>query len=321
MKYDALAILSQFYNRYVSRQFLLDELNITLDVLEDIISSLSETYSINFSEDEGYMLTGSLVEKNSLFLRTEYIGKVNYQYCVVDSTNDIAKMFAHLSAPDGTLIISKEQVKGKGTFGREWESPVGGLWMSILLRPDIPLHVAPFITLATGVAVSRTLNDDFGIDARIKWPNDILIDGKKVCGVLTESQSSSDKLDYLIVGVGLNTNVELSEFPTDLQNRVTSLSNEINKKFDELMFIDKFLMNFEEIYNDLKKLKLRGILSEWRSRTMILGEYVEILSNNSNELICEGYAVGIDDDGFLVVRTDGGVLEKVSSGTCVIKNP
>jgi BirA family biotin operon repressor/biotin-[acetyl-CoA-carboxylase] ligase len=248
-------------------------------------------------------------------LKTEFIGKEIYSFKEVDSTNTVAKFLAGAGTETGTVIIAEAQTKGKGRRGKKWESPIGGIWLSIILRPDISPSKASLITLATGVAVAKVIRS-LGIDARIKWPNDILINNKKVCGILTEANAKSGTVDYVVVGVGIDSNLKITNFPPDLQPGATTLKNELENDVNELNIIKNFLDEFEKIYNTFTEERFDDILYDWRKMSQTIGSYVEIKQPLGKTL--KGYAIGINNKGALVLELDNGELKKIISGECVI---
>lgn len=249
-------------------------------------------------------------------LNTEYIGREIYSFHEVESTNSVAKFLAKFGAPEGSVIISETQTKGKGRRGKKWESPSGGIWLSIILKPMIEPSKAPIITLATGVAVAKTLKR-MNIDARIKWPNDILINNKKVCGILTEANAKFNSVDYVIVGVGIDSNLDTNILAENLRKGATSLKNETQVEIEESKIISNFLNEFEKIYNLFKEKKFDEILYDWRRMSQTIGNYVEIKQPLGKVL--HGTAVGINDQGALILELDNGKLKKIISGECVLK--
>nr|WP_302577785.1 biotin--[acetyl-CoA-carboxylase] ligase [Methanobrevibacter arboriphilus] len=249
-------------------------------------------------------------------LTTEYIGKKIYSFNEVESTNSVAKFLAKQGSPEGTVIISETQTKGKGRRGKKWESPSGGIWLSIILKPDIDPSKAPLITLATGVAVARTLRG-MNIDARIKWPNDILINNKKVCGILTEANAKFNTVEYVIVGVGIDTNLNVDVLTEDVKKRATSLSVEAKIEISESETVSNFLNEFEEIYDLFKLEQFDEILYDWRKMSQTIGSYVEIKQPLGKVL--KGTAVGINNQGALILELNNGELKKVISGECKLK--
>ncbi|HOQ19181.1 MAG TPA: biotin--[acetyl-CoA-carboxylase] ligase [Methanothermobacter thermautotrophicus] len=246
---------------------------------------------------------------------TEYIGCEIKCFDEVDSTNNVAKRMAEEGAPEGTVVIAKTQSRGRGRRGKPWISPQGGIWMSIILRPDVHPSRAPLLTLVAGVAVARTLKEECGLDVGIKWPNDILIGDKKVCGILTEAHARFNTLEYVVVGVGIDTNVDIRHFPDDLREGATSIKNELKRDIKSSELIARFLRNFEEIYNLFKDGEMDGILTEWRKLSKTIGRRVEIRKQLGE--IVHGEAVGINSEGALILELDDGTLRKVISGECI----
>jgi BirA family biotin operon repressor/biotin-[acetyl-CoA-carboxylase] ligase len=249
-------------------------------------------------------------------LATSYIGKEIYSFHEVESTNGVAKFLARFETVEGGVVISEIQTKGKGRLGRKWESPTGGIWLSIILKPDIEPSKASFITLATGVAVAKTLRK-MNIDAKIKWPNDILINGKKVCGILTEANATFHTVDYVIVGVGIDSNLNTDILTHDIKEKTTSISNETPGEIKESEIIANFLNQFEEVYDLFKEEKFNEILCEWRKMSQTFGNYVEIKQPLGK--ILKGVAIGITNEGALVLELKNGTLKKVISGECIIR--
>ncbi|MBC7111545.1 MULTISPECIES: biotin--[acetyl-CoA-carboxylase] ligase [Methanothermobacter] len=246
---------------------------------------------------------------------TEYIGHEIKCFDEVDSTNNVAKRMAEDGATEGTVVIAKTQSRGRGRRGKPWISPQGGIWMSIILRPEVHPSRAPLLTLVAGVAVARTLRDECGLDVGIKWPNDILIGDKKVCGILTEAHARFNTLEYVVVGVGIDTNVDISHFPDDLREGATSIKNELKRDIKSSELIARFLRNFEEAYNSFKEGKMDEILTEWRKLSKTIGRRVEIRKQLGE--IVHGDAVGINSEGALILELDDGTLRKVISGECI----
>ena len=251
-------------------------------------------------------------------LNTTCIGNELYIYPEVMSTNTIAKFLSMHNVENGTVIISEKQTKGKGRSGKDWESPLGGVWLSIIFKPNVEQSKFPLITLATGVAVAKTL-EKVGIEnPEIKWPNDVLIDGKKVCGILTESVTKSNTIKNVIIGVGIDANLETSQFPAELQKITTTLKEKLGKECDENLLIKTFLEEFEKISELFNHEEYEAILKDWRKRSYTIGKNVEVKQPYNNPF--DAYVLGIDKEGALVVEKIDGTLEKVISGECIIKN-
>lgn len=278
-------------------------------------------------EDEGYIINHTklgyrLIKTPNLLLpyevkkglKTKFMGKDIHYFKEVDSTNDVAKYLAENGAEEGTVVVAEIQNRGKGRRGKTWISPPGGVWMSIILRPDILPSRAPQLTLVTGVAVAETLKKELKLNVGIKWPNDILIGNKKVCGILTEVNASINKVNYVIVGIGIDMNVDVPLFPPDLQKGATSLKNELDTEINGAILVQKFLLNLEKLYSQFTADKFPDILNEWRSLSKTIGSRVEVRTRGKT---VQGYAVGINKDGILILELDDGSLKKMISGECL----
>jgi len=278
-------------------------------------------------EDEGYIINHSklgyrLIKTPNLILpyevkkdlKTEFIGHDIHYFKEVDSTNDVATYLAEDGAEEGTIVVAEIQNRGKGRRGKTWISPPGGIWMSIILRPDIPPFSAPQLTLVTGVAVAKTLKKELKLDIGIKWPNDILIGDKKVCGILTTVNASVNKVNYVVVGIGIDMNVDVPLFPPDLQTGATSLKNELDTEINGPILVQKFLLEFERLYNKFIEGKFPEILSEWRILSKTIGKQVEVRTRGKT---VRGEAVGINKDGVLILELEDGSLIKMISGECL----
>ena len=242
------------------------------------------------------------------------MGKDILYFKEVDSTNDVAKYLAENGAEEGTVVVAEIQNRGKGRMGKTWISPPGGVWMSIILRPDIPTSKAPQLTLVTGVAVAETLKKELNLDVGIKWPNDILIGNKKVCGILTEVNANINKINYVIVGIGIDMNVDVPLLPPDLQEGATSLKNELDTEINGAILVQKFLLNLEKLYNQFTSGKFPDILNEWRFLSKTIGRKVEVRTRGKT---IRGDAIGINKDCILILELDDGSLRKIISGECL----
>ncbi len=266
-------------------------------------------------KEETQYIKSSEIQKD---LNTKYIGKDLYVYNEVTSTNTVAKFLSRHDTENGTVIISERQTNAKGRSGKSWESPLGGVWLSIILKPNVDHSRLPLITIATGVAVAKTL-ERIGIkNAEIKWPNDILINGKKVCGILTEAVAKFNTIENVIVGVGIDANLETKDLPEKLQAGTTTLKDELGRDGDENLLIKIFLEEFEKISEIFYEKDYESILKEWRKRSFTIGKIVEV--REPFNIYYDAYVVGIGKEGALIVEKIDGSLEKVISGECIIKN-
>ena len=252
------------------------------------------------------------IEDIKKYLNTVYIGRDIYYYDEILSTNSLAKYLAGIGIEEGTVIIAGSQTKGRGRSGKSWESPKGGgIWLSIVIKPDIPLKYASFLTLASGVAVCNVLRK-IGVDAQIKWPNDILINGKKVSGVLTEAKITFNKLDYVVVGIGIDTDVDVEELPESLKEGVTNLNDELKENKPNNEIIALVLNEFEKIYEIFKNEEYEKILSQWRNLSATIGS--EVTVSQPLGIVIKGYALGINKEGSLILEKDDGELVKIIAG-------
>ena len=285
----------------------IDEIsNIEIGDLSDLVRELGKEETEHIKRDE--------ISKN---LNTKYIGKDIYIFNEVMSTNTIAKFLSMNGVGNGAVVISEKQTKARGRSGKNWESPLGGVWLSIILNPNVNHSKIPLITLATGVAVENTLKRIGVKNAEIKWPNDILIHGKKVCGILTEAITSFNTIESVIIGVGIDANISIENFPEELRENMTTLNDEIGEKVDENLLIKLFLEEFEKISEQFINEEYETILKEWRKNSYTIGKIVEVHEPFSKPY--DGYVLGISRDGSLVVEKIDGTLEKVISGECIIK--
>ena len=251
-------------------------------------------------------------------LNTKTIGKEIYIFNEVMSTNTVGKFLSENGVENGTVILSEKQSGAKGRLGKHWESPLGGIWLSLIVKPKVDHSKIPMITLATGVAVVKTL-ERIGIEnAEIKWPNDVMINGKKVCGILTEAITKFNTIDSVIIGVGIDANFNVDVLPEELREGTTTLGRELGQKVNENEVIKCFLEEFEKIGILFEEGEFEKILKEWRRYSYSIGKIVEVREPFSKTY--DAYVLGISREGALVVEKIDGTLEKVISGECIIKN-
>ena len=251
-------------------------------------------------------------------LNTKTIGKEIYIFNEVMSTNTVGKFLSENGVENGTVILSEKQSGAKGRLGKHWESPLGGIWLSLIVTPKVDHSKIPMITLATGVAVVKTL-ERIGIEnAEIKWPNDVMINGKKVCGILTEAITKFNTIDSVIIGVGIDANFNVDVLPEELREGTTTLGRELDQKVNENEVIKCFLEEFEKIGILFEEGEFEKILKEWRRYSYSIGKIVEVREPFSKTY--DAYVLGISREGALVVEKIDGTLEKVISGECIIKN-
>ena len=289
--------------------------NETINEIQDVDIHDFAKLVKDLGKEETEYIKASEISKD---LNTKCIGQNLYIFNEVSSTNTIAKFLSMNDAENGSVVISEKQTDARGRSGKSWESPLGGVWLSIILKPNVDYSKLPLITLATGVAVARTM-ETIGIDnAEIKWPNDIMINGKKVCGILTEAVTKFNTIENVIVGVGIDANLNTSDFPEELQNGTTTIADELGRMGDENLLIKIFLEEFEKISELFNHEGFEEILKEWRKRSYTIGKIVEVREPFNKYY--DAYVVGVGKEGALIVEKIDGTLEKVISGECIIKN-
>ena len=250
-------------------------------------------------------------------LDTTWAGKNLYVFDEVKSTNTVAKFLAMNGAENGTVVISEKQTDAKGRSGKAWASPIGGIWLSLIVKPNVDYSKLPMITIGTGVAVAKAIERTGITSAEIKWPNDIIIHDKKVCGILTEAVTTFNTIDSVIIGVGIDANIDIEDFPEELQDGTTTLADELGRKEDENVLIRLFLEEFEKIAETFNEGDYESILKDWRKRSYSVGKIVEVREPFNKNY--DAYVVGIGREGALIVEKIDGTLEKVISGECIIK--
>ncbi len=298
---------------YVSGEHISGQLGISRAAVWKHIKSLrTEGYEIQSATNKGYRLVSSpdiLTEytiKNGL--DTKFIGQNIFAYSETDSTNNRAK--EEHSSPDGSLFIAEVQNHGKGRLGRGWEAPAGvGIWMSLLLKPDLsPFNISQ-ISLVAGLAVCRGI----GNNARIKWPNDIVIGEKKVCGILSEMSAETDRINYIVCGIGINVNVPA--FDSALAEKATSLFIETGKKHNRAEIARRVLTEFELLYTDFLQNGLKKILDEYKPLCVTLDREVRVIYKRESII---ARAVDIDENGSLVIDRNGERIT-VTSGEASVR--
>ncbi len=272
-------------------------------------------YEISASTRKGYRLVKKpdLLDREriSSCLKTQWLGMDLRIVAEVDSTNAAAIALAG-KCQSGTVVLAETQTNGRGRLSRPWASPPGGIWMSIILKPEIPLSEVYQINMAASVALCRAIGSYLGLDMGIKWPNDLLIGEQKVCGILMEVGAQLDRLDYAVVGLGINANNSSSEFPAEW--RSTSLSLASGREIDRCDLICRILGSMEEAFD---RLGSHEIYEEWRSRSLTLNRRVRITSP-AGDLI--GEVVDLADDGALVLRM-GHEERRILAGDCIHLRP
>jgi BirA family biotin operon repressor/biotin-[acetyl-CoA-carboxylase] ligase len=248
-------------------------------------------------------------------LKCKTIGKNIVAYQKLKSTNDIASQLADAGEKEGTIIVADEQTKGRGRLGRKWHSPPNtGIYVSIILRPKFKPEFAPGLSIMTAVALADTIDSYIPGKVKIKWPNDILINKKKVSGILTELSSEKDKINFVIVGVGINVNNKVEDFPDELKDIITSIRRVKRAKVNRVEFLQKFLLKFEKEYENYRKSRLKSCHKKIRRYSSLINTEVSLMHNRKK---IKGRALDIDKNGALVVEIDG-VATVINSGEVTI---
>lgn len=244
-------------------------------------------------------------------LRTKTMGRQLKIYDEVQSTQTIGHELAAEGAAEGTLILAERQTVGRGRMGRSWHSPKGkGIWMSLILRPNIQVHFTPQLTLLAAVAVCRAIRRVANVPADIKWPNDLLIAGKKVCGILLESSAEDVRLRYVVAGIGISVNLEHSDYPAELREVATSLRIAAGKPIDRAELAASVLEQFEQLYGLYHEEGFEPIRTSWEALTVSLGKPI---TARTPQGAVEGTAESIDEMGALMIRRKDGTITKVYS--------
>ncbi len=251
-------------------------------------------------------------------LKTETLGKVLYLFEEIGSTNEVAFELARNGAPEGTVVIADSQTQGRGRLQRRWISPPGvNLYISVIFRPSIAAKNVPFLTLVASIALAETIKNE-GANTLIKWPNDILINWKKVAGVLTAMQPRGDEVDFVVVGVGVNLNMTRETMKKEMgevAEIATSLREELGHEIERARFTADLINEIEIWYQRFLKNGKSPIIKEWMRRWGAINRRVQV---KFNETVVEGTASGIDENGYLLIKKDDGTTERIISGDVIL---
>lgn len=305
MKEEILRLLRES-DGYVSGQELCNRFGVSRTAVWKAINQLKEAgYEIEAQQNKGYHIKSAPDVMNEpeikSILKTKWAGQEVLYFDTIDSTNTKAQELAEKGYPSGTLVVADQQVSGKGRRGRGWVSPSGtGIFMTLMIKPDIKPNNASMLTLVAALAVAKALKDVTGEDAKIKWPNDIVINGKKICGILTEMSAQFDYINHIVIGIGINVHNE--SFPEEIGSMASSLMIEAGgKKFRRAEIIAQTMLHFEEYYE---------IFLQTENLSALVGEYDELLVNMNKAVKVldpkepfEGKAMGITKHGELIVDT------------------
>ncbi|MDD5701920.1 MAG: biotin--[acetyl-CoA-carboxylase] ligase [Dehalococcoidales bacterium] len=239
-------------------------------------------------------------------LKTRFIGQKVIYYPVVDSTMEAAKREAIWGAEAGTVIIAGEQTAGRGRLNRTWVSPQGGLAMSVILRPNS--DYIPYLIMFASLAVTYSLRVLTGLRPQIKWPNDVLINDKKVCGILIENDIRKNTLKHTIIGIGINVNIHIPDYP-EIASIATSLSDQLGREIPRLDVARHLLVEMDRLYQLLSKNDF--ILEQWKRNLITIGQKVQV---TMGDMVYQGTAESVTGDGSLMLRQKDGSLKKIIAG-------
>ncbi len=310
-------ILSLFRSQpeaFISGQEISQTLNVSRAAVWKQVELLrAQGFEIEAQRSKGYRLLNG----PDLLLAGEIEKGLNCQHlagsliCLaeIDSTNARTRQLAEEGAPDGTVVIADRQSAGRGRLGRRWESPSAvNLYCSILLRPQIPVQQAPQLTFLTAVAVAETLNHLYQLPAKVKWPNDVLVAGKKIAGLLNEMNAETEQIHFVILGIGVNLNMTAEQFPAQLNYPATSVLLETGAEIDRAVFVREFLQRIDGYYAEFLQEGFGPIRRRWEALCDLMNLRVQIDQG------LQGTVVGLDTDGALRLQLEDGRVERVMAG-------
>jgi len=302
-----LRFLKTHNTEYLSGQDLSDVLRISRVAVWKHIKKIQELeYIVESKQKLGYKLISN---SNALLpweittgLKTKSIGQQAYYFDSIDSTQNQALKMADESKNNGAIIVAEKQTDGKGRSGRKWVSPKGGIWFSLILKPKFDISITTLFPIASSLALSIAIEKLFKISPELKWPNDLTIKGKKLAGMLVDVSLESNKIENLVLGVGINFDVDVKQIKKILKNTpnfygVASLCGQKNK-IKPVQLVQTFLMELEKIYELLNTKQTKKIISEWTKRSSTIGKNVELYTIEGK---IKGKAIKIDDDGALLI--------------------
>jgi BirA family biotin operon repressor/biotin-[acetyl-CoA-carboxylase] ligase len=296
---------------HVSGESLAEKLGVSrAAVWKHVHTLIKEGYGVDIAQGKGYKLMSvpdKLYPSEVRYgLQAKLLGNKVVHLNATGSTNVVARQLAERGIAEGTVVVAETQSRGKGRLGRKWITKPGGLWMSVVLKPAIdPMH-ASSITLLAAVSVTKALRGA-GLEAVIKWPNDVLVNGKKICGILTEMSAETDVVNFIILGIGVNVN---NDAPLET---ATAMKAELGRKVDRARFAQSLLEVLEEDYLTFRSEGFTPILWSWRRYSDTLGRLVEVTYQDE---VVTGLAQDVDEDGSLLVKTPDGSIRKIVSGDC-----
>lgn len=257
------------------------------------------------------LLTADKINEN---LETQIIGRNIIYFDAINSTNSYAKTIG-LSCDDGTVITCENQADGRGRLGKQWKSQSGSMCMTVVLKPDIDIAQVSKITQVCAASISLTL-DELKIDAKIKWPNDLMINNKKICGILTEMNSDKNRVNYVVIGIGLNVNNLNEDFPNEIRDIATSILSETGRYIDRNFIAAKILNNFEILYNEFINNNFILSLNICKNKSNLIGKNINLIKNKE---VTKAKALDLGEDGDLIVQYEDGEIDSIISGEISVR--
>jgi len=312
-----LSLFRTHPDHYLSGQEISRSLNISRAAVWKQIETLRELgCEIEARHSRGYRLLAApnllLASEIEADLESLLIGRSVIAHREIDSTNLHARHLAEEGALEGTVVIADRQSAGRGRLGRRWESPAGvNLYCSIIIRPNLPIQYAPQLTFLSAVAVAETLNKICHLHAQVKWPNDILVDGAKIAGLLNEMNAETEQLHFVVLGIGINLNMVKEQFPKNLNYRATSVLLETGQTVDRLLFLRTFLQCLDRHYNNFLQQGFGPIRGQWERLNNLMNQQVTV-DQGTRKII--GTVVGLDSDGALRLQQASGTIERIVAG-------
>ena len=317
-----LKVLLENRETYISGQKLSEQLGCTRAAVWKQMEELRQAgYVFEAKARCGYKLIfiPDLVTADELrpLLRTQIFGQQIYSYLSVDSTQNVANDLANRGAPEGTVVLTEFQTAGKGRLGRKWSKDHSkGIAMSLILRPQVPLQKISELTLVIAVALVHAIQKTTGLHPKIKWPNDIFLDGKKLCGVLTELKGESDRLNYILVGIGINVNETIENLGDELSDIATSLLISGKQPVSRAKLVANILFELEQLYPIYLTEGFLPIKKIWEQYSLLNNQ--EIIARTANGFL-EGVYGGITEEGILLLRDKSGMIQKIITGDVYMK--
>ena len=312
-----LSFLKAHRSEFLSGQDMSDILKISrVAVWKDIKKIRSLGYRIESKQNVGYRLVDSskllLPWEVTQNLNTKFLGKRVYYFDSIDTTQNFAIKIASNNNENGTVIISKKQTKGRGRMKRKWKSPNGGIWMSVIIHPKFDVSSATLVPIATSLALCMAIEKMLKIKSKLKWPNDVTLNGKKVAGVLVDTSIISNKIENMILGIGINFKIKPHELAGTIKKTPNyyGVATLVKKNESALPLVQQFLNELENILQLINSKQIKKIKNEWTKRSSTIGKNVSIITDQGN---VNGKAIKIDNDGALII-SKGKKIERILVG-------